>query len=175
MNTDLKTDRIVQGISGKFPESPYNLIESSTNNTFYDLIVTNRGFATVINESLAKASLNHYEHNAYADGMAIVLRAFNINSSFDLLPRFSKLQAEDMELAGTIIQNTIIPSSRLPRLTRLLKLPQMPEQQIALNELIGKASHYDFGQDQQVREGATIMYKILGHLWPKLYPPPAVL
>ena len=175
LDTDLRTNQIIQSITGKPLELSSELIRASAESTFFDLITANRGIVAGIDEELSKVDLNPNKHNAFTNGMAIVLRAFQLNSDFGLIPRFVKLEPEDTQLVGTIIQKIItLESSQLPNLTRLLKLPRIPEQQIALNEIIGKTTSFSSLGGvyvQQTRDGASAMYQILGHLWPKLYPP----
>ena len=104
--------------------------------------------------------------------MAIVLRAFDINSGFDLMQRFGGLQPEDLSLVRSILQQSLPAREQdISILRRLLTIPQLPEQQINLNYIFSKlprsAGHF---RKEYVVEGAAAMYSILGHLWPKLYP-----
>lgn len=156
-------------------KNPHDLVESVTNNTFSDLLSINRNFVQILDEELTKVQPFPEATNGRTAGMAVVLRAFEVDSGFNLLSGFRNLQADDLNLVRKIIQGSIpSQSSDLPILKRLLEMPRIPEQQVALNEIIQKADPYSSIFRGFSTEGAATMYQILSHLWPKLstYPPP---
>lgn len=169
------TQRIITGITGE-RVTPVDRIHSLAEIVFGDLIMSNRGLAQTISDELSLRE--PYKQVKFITrrrelGMAIVLKAFHIQSGFNLVPNFGKLQGEDLNLVRQIIQ-TSIPSDSdtdsLPILERLLSMPRIPEQQFVLNEIIQKTRKVLATNNIYAQEGANTMYAILSHLWPKLGP-----
>lgn len=111
--------------------------------------------------------------DAATKGMAIVLKAYDIETGLKLLPNFSKLTAED-------VQQTVIPTQQenmvpvgIVRtiLERATLRKRIPEQHAALNEVINKSSGYCLNYSEVFKEGAVAMFKILGKVWPKVISP----
>lgn len=171
LDIDWKTQEILRN-TGKEIESPRQKADSLINTVFNDLIGSNRGFVQVIFEDLSNKTTFKSETDDRTMGMAIILRAFDEYFDFDLIPRFGSLLQEDLNLTRRIIREDLPPKGEEESLLgRLLKMPRVPEQQIALNEILRKAKKTSsFNPGSYVYEGASIMYQILGHLWPKLFP-----
>ncbi|MBI2314529.1 hypothetical protein HYU93_00495 [Candidatus Daviesbacteria bacterium] len=170
LDTDPRTRRIIQGISGE-PTNVLITINSLTDNVFLDLIDINRGLVEAISEELTRLG-PPTEASERTKGMALVLRAFHIQSGFDLLPRLGNLKEnEDKNMVRGVIRASLPSKTQnLSLLEGLLTMPRIPEQQIVLNELIKKAGEV-IGFKKAVSEGASVMYQILGRMWPRLYPP----
>ncbi len=172
LDNDPKTREIIQGISGR-TESPRKLAESLTINILSDLAGYNRKFVLAMDEELTKIDPHAGISTDRTIGMAIILRAFEIDSDFDLISRFNNLGQEDIEIAmRTIQENTASkPLPDIPILKRILSAPRIPEQQVALNGIVKDVDKsYIPEYIGYLTEGTAIMYVLLSHLWPKLYP-----
>ena len=164
-----KTQDIIGNITGERKQSPWQTAQSITSQVFRDLMAVNRPLIQTIDEELKKQEPYEAATDTRTIGMAIVLRAFDINSQHDLTSRFSNLQPTDLEVVRIIIQQGLVPINT-PILRRLLSTPRIPEQQVALNNIVNKVGSYGGGLNIFVQEGASIMYNTLSRLWPKLYP-----
>lgn len=181
VSTEVK-DRIIEDMGGANPNNLAPNLNTFSENVFADVLNSNRDFAQVINDVVTQ-KITHENpgtsaarQDALIEGMAIVLKAFDYTKQFDLLPRFARLEPDDLNLVKQTLEASI-PSQEhtVTILQRLLNLPRIPEQQINLNECINTAGKSTSIFQQQVTTGATAMYKTLEVLWPILYPPQAPL
>lgn len=171
LNVDSKTASIVAGITGEI-SSPRNNLEDITSEVFADLISSNKGLAEVINSVLDEKLPDSYSKDGTLKGMAIVIKSFHYMQNYDLLQRFGNLQPNDISLARQILENSFLQKNQdLSILQRLLKLPQIPEQQTNLNESLKKVQPYSSARKERFNTGAVTAYRLLETLWPKLYPP----
>lgn len=106
LDTDLKSQAIVAGITGE--RKPYSgeLLEAMTIDTLASLADINRPFVQAVQEAIKTGlRFGHMRdhRDECAEGMAVVLRAFNMEESFDLLERFTNLQPEDIARVNQVI------------------------------------------------------------------------
>ena len=173
LDIDKRTRVILSGM-GKEVEGPVQKIEFLTQNVFTDLMSSNRKFVEIVDEALTNIEGHPFYTEWRTKGMAIVLRAFDIHSGYNLIPQFERLQDKDLVSIKAILQKSLPPKNiYLTLLKSLLNIPQIPEQQIALSEIITKIAkaENDTTNRRYIIEGAAAMYQVLGYLWPKLLPP----
>ena len=173
------TNRLLQDLglnkdSAAQPVEIRDRIKSLTSGVFSDLIASNPDFAKDINSLLnERYSLVHSVDSAL-NGMAIVLKTFDYVKESDLMLRLSSLQPDDLRLAKQTLEDSFPKKDEdVSILQRLLSLPKVPETQVSLNECLKEVKPWSYLAGDTFNEGAAAMYKTLGVLWPKLYPPQA--
>lgn len=172
-------NRIIEDMGGANPNDPLPNRSEFSENVFADLLNSNRTFVEAINDVLAQRITDQipgiavFKQDAFIEGMAIVIKAFDYTMKSDLLLRFASLQADDIHAAREALEASIPKQEEhtISIVQRLLTLPRIPDQQIDLNECINTAGRFNPVFQRQITTGATAMYKTLGALWPKLYPP----
>ena len=153
--------------------------QAFSENVFGDLLNSKKDFVQMVNDVLAHRithqdpQLKAVKEDDTLEGMAIVLKAFDHMKEFDLIPRFTQLKPDDIDLAKRILEESIPSQERsVTILQRLLNLPRIPEQQVSLSECLRSVGKKDAILSQrEIFSGGSAMYKILEALWPKLYPP----
>jgi len=118
--------------------------------------------------------IDHYRIDSATQGMAIILRAYHLDTGNQLYYNLSTLRDEDVDsVSGTIKTNMVsIRSGKGDTvLQRVLSRPGIPEQHAGLNTLLNRAAEYASPPYQPLaREGGTAMFKVLSGLWPKITP-----
>lgn len=112
--------------------------------------------------------------DAASKGMAVVLQSYQIETGRDLFSRFQNLGEEDSSEVGKILEESIVPTSLdVSLLRRVLNAPKISEQHINLIHCVNKTAEEAIVIDKiEFKEGAVAMFRVLSHLWPKLYPNP---
>jgi hypothetical protein len=117
--------------------------------------------------------IDHYKVDAATKGMAVVLKAYDTETGLRLITNLSRLTDEDIE--QTVIptqQETMIPLGKGKTiLERAMMRQRIPEQHVALNEIVNSASTYVHTYPEVFKEGAITMFKILTKVWSKVVPP----
>lgn len=159
------TARVLEGITGERQSDRVELVGGMTQDIFADLISVNRPLAEEINKFTANYGAIFGQ--ARLEGMALVLRAYDIELEHDIIGRLANLYADDlMEVEKVVGVRTI----GMTTLQKLLTSPRVPEQQVALNYMVKAASIYMLSPSEAII-GAGQMYALLTKWWPKLYPP----
>lgn len=173
LDQSIRDRGILSRITGENMEYPMQRAQALTNQVFGDLITINGAFVQGIDEELSSINPNPKlpMNDNITMGMALVLRAFDVNQDFGLIEKFNGLQPENVIMARSLLRKSI-PSenSNISILRRLLTLPKIPDQQVTLNNIIKQTGQNAGIWSQDLIQGATAMYVILGYLWPKLYP-----
>lgn len=108
----------------------------------------------------------------YANGMAIVLRAFHTQSDYKLIPDLQKLGSEDISQIGELIKNRVVAfgGGKNP-FDAALTTPRIPAGQSYLREIVDeplKTNSSAYGY--RYKAAAGIMYHAMEAIWHKLYP-----
>jgi hypothetical protein len=174
MISDETGQRVIEELGMDAPREvlPYEKREAMAVDIFSNLAEINSEFVKTTQQAIKDHLYagTAYNRSACAEGMAVVLRAFDIQSDYKLINNFSNLQAEDLPRVSAVIEETLgNPDSERDLLERVLRIPKIPEQQIMLNKVVTKATQASGLGAEQVRVGAAAMYKILAEMRPKLY------
>lgn len=172
LDTDQKTRDIISGITHEKTPSIYKLREEMAARVFSGLVAVNRPLVQALQEAI-KVNL-YFVHEAIyrsecAEGIAVVIRAFDIESEHDLIGNFRNIDADDIARIKEIFHESLWSKEMPDLLERILKIPRVPEQQINLNSIINRTAS-SLGSEEHLRSGAGIMYKILSEFRPKLFP-----
>lgn len=179
LDISASTERVIQGITAEKQLSYREIFESQAVNIFTDLASANPQFVETIHKHLSNAKDSALKTNSGANaavvGMALVLRAYDIETNYDLISRFRNLQSSDIKTIDQLLERFLASSPR-NILEQVLRGPKIPDQQINLNEILTKVTKIYLGfvsnsyYKRYVHTGATTMYEALGTLWPKLFP-----
>ncbi len=109
------------------------------------------------------------ETRYFEGGMGFALRAYDINSDFDLISRFANLQDADITEIVAVLKGCLPEKGRkLTLFEEVMTGPTIPEEEdpylYELGKIIGGK-----GAWAEREAGAVAMQKILKHAWPKLY------
>lgn len=180
LDKDTKTRQIVSDISGERGIHPIIAIEDWTMSVFSSLADYNKPFVEIVSLVLEKRYVNIHGRvmsgcvDAASKGMAIVLQSYHIETGRDLFSRFQSLSEEDLSEVGKILEESILPTSQaVSLLRRVLNTPKISEQHVNLISCVNKTAEEAIITGKiQFKEGAMTMFRVLSHLWPKLYPNP---
>ncbi len=137
---------------------------------FGSLVSSNRSLVEGIYRELHRVKPgydNQHSIDDYAIGMAVVLRAFDINSDFRLMEKFKELTSDDIGKGIGVVKETMDEEvSAKSIFASVLRAPVIPEHQVNLRSAL-----HDFETglgNSETELGGQMMYKILEDLWPKL-------
>lgn len=141
-----------------------------------DLTGYNPRFVQRLFDSMAKVfvyqpsgEIDHYHIDSATEGMAIVLRAYQLDTGSQLFYNIGDLKTSDLDIVGKIIADSMVQLGKSGTyLERVLGKQRIPEQHAALNSTLNRASGYTVHYSKSVKEGGTAMFKILSGLWTKL-------
>lgn len=105
------------------------------------------------------------------EGMAVVIRAFDVDSDYKLANNFANIGQGDMQRVSNIVAESLGGSKDRDLLEAVLATPKIPEQQAMLNRVIEKAAQASVVRARGVKLGAAVMYGVLSEMRPRLYPP----
>lgn len=172
LDMDQKTKDIISSITYEKKPPVYNLRQEMAERVFSGLVTVNRPLVQALQEAI-KDDL-YFRHEApyrseCAAGIAVVIRAFDIESEHDLIGNFQNIDAGDIARIKEIFRESLWSEKMQDLLERILRIPRIPEQQINLNSIIDKTAS-SLGIEEPLRSGAGIMYKILSEFRSKLFP-----
>lgn len=133
-------------------------------NIFADIIDVNSPLAEEMNKSIIHLPISVTDSRL--SGMALVIRAYDLDLEHDLIPRFANLGKEDLGIINETVKTNTIDLSILQK---LLNMPRIPEQQATLNSIIKESSKHVW-IPSELTIGAGQMYALLSKWWPKLFP-----
>lgn len=170
MDIPEQSRKIVDSIRGEHPQHWWNTVQEFTQNVYADAIESNIGFAQTLNDifKASNAGMTSLEYQLI--GAAVILRAFDIQTGFDLIPSLSRLRDSDLDLMRQVAQK-ILPDGMRHDITiidKLLMMPRIPEQQIDLNDSIRQIAGKNEIIGSSFKTGANVMYTLLSFLWPTL-------
>jgi len=146
------------------------LSTQQTEAVFGDLLSMNPLLVQSISETIQQNPTDAVHVDSAVLGMAIVLKAYDIQTEHGLLSNFGLLEQPEIETVKRILQK-LFSSPPTTILQRLLNSPRIPEQQVTLNQTIQQiAITGNHWSPNSVKLGASTMYHVLGALWPKLFP-----
>ena len=178
LDISASTERVIHGITAEKQLSHREIFESQAAEVFTNLASINPQFVETIHKHLSNTEDDSLKTNSGANaaivGMAVVLRAYDIETNYDLISRFRNLQSMDLETSDRLLEKFLVSSPR-NILEQALRGPKIPDQQINLNEIVKKVTRdysplYHSHYKRYVNLGAATIYKTLEALWPKLFP-----
>ncbi len=121
---------------------------------------------------------NSVRVNSYASGLSLVLKAYDLENE-GLIENFGRLGAEENQRVLEIIENSI-PENESNIFESVLDRPEIPDEAVYLNELIGKIEEERIPFIRLLRDefkkGAVGGFQVLSEFWTKLQssqqPPP---
>ncbi len=152
-----------------------DLRRKMASNVFRTLAQINRPLVQTIQKAI-KENLypgDHSERTCCAEGMGVVLRAYDIEESYDLTERFSMLQSDDLGRVEGIVREILKgPENSKQRdlLEEILEGAHLPEHEVNLNAIVDRAKNASGLGDIAVEQGAILMYKILSEFKTRLFP-----
>lgn len=176
MDVDGRTQGIIAGITGESKLPPGVMRGNLALDVFTRIAGVNPDFVRTVQQAIKNNLYAGVAHNrsACAEGMAVVIRAFDVESDFNLVNNFANLQQVDIQRANEIVAQALGGKKEgKDLLEEILETPRIPEQQITLNRVVTKATQASGSGQRQVNLGAAAMYKVLAEMRPKLYPPKA--
>lgn len=124
--------------------------------------------ATTLKEN--EESGSHHRIDGFTKGVAIVLRAFDLETENRLIGKLERLDEDDIAEMQTLIRHGDSMSQySVPIIERVLAQPRIPEQQVNLRQAVNQvASTTDFSETKHLQTGAAVMFKVLSKHWGKL-------
>lgn len=158
------------GLADESSNEVQNRITGLTSTVVGDLVSSNRQVVEAMYGAMRSGGLTRNSLESFTVGCGIVLRAFHIETGYDLVASLAKLKPEDVETVGRTFQE-VLTKRYDATIERALNVPVLPEQQINLKEAVSKVNeHAHFLH--YLPMGAAVMYQALSRVWPKLYGTP---
>lgn len=164
---DQKTIGILQGITGRERKIPSEARRELAKDIFSTLVDVNEPLVTTLHSGI-KEGLKFGHDKSYRtsciEGMAFVLRAFDIESEYRLLPSLDKIKQEDLPLVKQLITEGLKGGGDYDLIEEILQAPRIPQMQIELNEIVEKGKNVSVLAINEFVQGAGVMYKLLNQL-----------
>ncbi len=124
--------------------------------------------ATTLKER--QQTISPHVADGFTKGMAMVLRAFHLETENQLIGNLGRLTGDDIEEMQTLMRHGQKTAQYgVPIIERVLAQPRIPEQQVNLRQSVNEVSmKVDHLQTKHLQTGAAVMYKVLSKNWVKL-------
>ncbi|MBI2026022.1 MAG: hypothetical protein HYT06_01430 [Candidatus Levybacteria bacterium] len=169
------TRSVLEGITKERQTSFTEKLEQMTEGVVFDMVEMNPKLA----EALGNGIREGYPYanvvncrTAIIDGMALMIRAFNIESKFDLMQRLSEISDdESIKKVKEVVSKSLGEGKDMDSIERAFKTPKISDVQIAMNKLVREATSNYNGLKIEFNLGASVMYGVLSEFRSKLFPP----
>lgn len=176
LNISGSTEYVLQGITRERQITVDEKNISMTSDVFLDVASVNPKLAEALRNGIIKGlflSSDVLRMNSVINGMALVIKAFHLESNFNLVERFKEI-SEDQSLAKVeeIVRKGLGEGRQMDIIEQALKIPKISDVQIGLNNLVEETAKRSYPYNNQLRMGASLMYAVLSEFKSKLFPPP---
>lgn len=176
ISADIK--EVLQGITKEKEVSPEEKIRGTSYEVFNDVASVNPEFVKAIRQGIvygtAGENIYLFARSCLLDGMALVIKAFHIESECNLIKRFKDIGDNDLRRVTDIIKTSLRAGKELDKIESALLLPRIPDPQVDLKDLIEKASGEVSFRDR-FKLGGSAMFALLSEFKSKLFPNPTSL
>jgi hypothetical protein len=147
-------------------------LSAMTEEVIRELVQTHRRFGEMLFQSLRRVCGEEYVRmNRYTEGLALVWRAYHINTGYHLLQALQGFAAENMGSLQHRLVQSLIGANAPTYFERAFTLIPIPQEQVNLHRCLYQASKlYPSSSQREILAGAEVMYDLLRYLWPRLFP-----